>query len=428
MKQYVLVIIAILYCSTLYSQSAWYFQNSGFTSTGAIRDVFFVNQNTGWLCGQFEIISKTTNGGTNWIPIQNAGYHHYSIYFLNINTGWVTTSDSGSYVVLKTTNNGMNWIRLNIQNQYPSDIYFIDENTGWIASTSSKMLKTTDGGLNWSTFTLPGNIPYWFFSMSFVNAQTGWSTGNYYNSNTSEHFFGVAKTTNGGDSWFFIKEEIAPPFRNYRDIQFLNSQTGYLNRIPPSKTTDGGQTWFDILDATYYFGMHFIDVNIGWFAAQGGILTKTTNGGLNWQTQVITNSFAPQEIFFIDLNTGWVVGMSNISQNIVMKTTSGGITFVNTNSNYIPVKYSLYQNYPNPFNPSTKIKFEVPLSKGGLKGVVSLIIYDITGREIQTLVNEKLNPGTFEVTFDDSNIASGVYFYQLKSGDYVETKKMLMIK
>jgi hypothetical protein len=101
---------------------------------------------------------------------------------------------------------------------------------------------------------------------------------------------------------------------------------------------------------------------------------------------------------------------------------------VNNIVNEIPGTYKLEQNYPNPFNPVTKIKFEVPLSKGGLKGVVSLKIFDITGRELLTLVNGEMQPGTYEVTFDGSNFASGVYFYQLKSGDYIATKKLILLK
>jgi len=95
-------------------------------------------------------------------------------------------------------------------------------------------------------------------------------------------------------------------------------------------------------------------------------------------------------------------------------------------------EYSLYQNYPNPFNPVTKIHFDIPpltppLVKVG-SGMATLKIYDITGREIQVLVNEIQQPGSFEVTFDGSNLPSGAYFYQLRAGDFVETKKMLMIK
>jgi hypothetical protein len=97
-------------------------------------------------------------------------------------------------------------------------------------------------------------------------------------------------------------------------------------------------------------------------------------------------------------------------------------------TNLIPEKFSLMQNYPNPFNPVTKIKFDIPtLYKGG-RGGVSLKVFDINGREIQTLLNSDLKPGTYEITFDGSNLSSGIYFYRLEAGEFRDVKKMLMIK
>jgi hypothetical protein len=97
-------------------------------------------------------------------------------------------------------------------------------------------------------------------------------------------------------------------------------------------------------------------------------------------------------------------------------------------SSQVPENYSLEQNFPNPFNPVTKIRFEIPLVNEGIKGIVSLKVFDITGREISTLVNEQLQPGVYEVEFNGSNLASGVYFYQLRAVDYMSVKKMLLIK
>ncbi|RPI13603.1 MAG: T9SS C-terminal target domain-containing protein [Ignavibacteriae bacterium] len=97
----------------------------------------------------------------------------------------------------------------------------------------------------------------------------------------------------------------------------------------------------------------------------------------------------------------------------------------------IPRSYSLMQNYPNPFNPSTKIKFEVTnsLFEGGRgDDLVKLVIYDILGKEIVTLVNESLTPGTYEVEWNASNFSSGVYFYQLQVNNYSETKRMVLLK
>lgn len=85
--------------------------------------------------------------------------------------------------------------------------------------------------------------------------------------------------------------------------------------------------------------------------------------------------------------------------------------------------YKLFQNYPNPFNPNTIIKFQIKELK-----FVSLIVYDLLGKEVAKLVNEKLNAGEYEVTFDESNLTSGIYFYKLEAGDFKEIKKMLLIK
>ncbi|HEY5124096.1 MAG TPA: T9SS type A sorting domain-containing protein, partial [Ignavibacteria bacterium] len=108
--------------------------------------------------------------------------------------------------------------------------------------------------------------------------------------------------------------------------------------------------------------------------------------------------------------------------------TGSNITFVKTNANEIPDKFSLSQNYPNPFNPVTKIKFDVKKEFRSQKSEVKLSIYDILGRKIEDLVNEKLNPGSYEVIFDGSNLPSGVYFYQLRAGEYIETRKMVLLK
>jgi len=115
-------------------------------------------------------------------------------------------------------------------------------------------------------------------------------------------------------------------------------------------------------------------------------------------------------------------------------TTAGGI-----NANYIakwgtpygikninaeiPEYFSLSQNYPNPFNPNTKIQFALPQ-----KSFTKLIVYDYLGREITTLVNEQLNAGIYEADFDGSNLSSGVYYYRLTAGDFIETKKMILVK
>lgn len=98
-------------------------------------------------------------------------------------------------------------------------------------------------------------------------------------------------------------------------------------------------------------------------------------------------------------------------------------TGVNPVSSEVPLRYMLSQNYPNPFNPVTSIKFAIPKS-----AFTVIKVYDIIGREVTKLVNKELNAGTYEVTFDGKDYASGVYFYRIESADFVEVKKMMLVK
>jgi hypothetical protein len=121
----------------------------------------------------------------------------------------------------------------------------------------------------------------------------------------------------------------------------------------------------------------------------------------------------------------------------------GPATGVNDLPNGMPKAFRLEQNYPNPFNPTTVVRYTVSvvalsLSKGGsgqasrqeagAQAVVSLKIYDLLGREVATLVNGEVSPGIHSVTWNASNVRSGVYFYRLTAGTFVQTKKLLLVR
>jgi hypothetical protein len=108
-------------------------------------------------------------------------------------------------------------------------------------------------------------------------------------------------------------------------------------------------------------------------------------------------------------NNGFIIGVENLS-------------------NEVPKELVLYQNYPNPFNPSTKIKFSISAVGIGRDLSVQLKVYDLLGREVATLVNEQLKPGTYEIEWNGSNYASSIYFYKLHVGDLSESKKMILLK
>lgn len=120
-------------------------------------------------------------------------------------------------------------------------------------------------------------------------------------------------------------------------------------------------------------------------------------------------------------NRGWRALFKSVVAYI--KTNGGTITTATPQVSTIAKEYNLSQNYPNPFNPTTKITFAIPQN-----GFVSLKVYDVSGKEVMTLVNKTMTLGTYSVDFNGAFLSSGVYFYRLESGNFVETKKMMLIK
>ncbi|HEY5535198.1 MAG TPA: T9SS type A sorting domain-containing protein [Ignavibacteria bacterium] len=165
---------------------------------------------------------------------------------------------------------------------------------------------------------------------------------------------------------------------------------------------------------------------IGW---GGSILTPGSYTGEKGRMSVTMNTAGMSMLAFSDSRID-AYGM--YAQNINPNGSFGPPVGITPIGNIIPSKFELEQNYPNPFNPVTKIKFSItalsfPNAPIGNPATV-LRVYDILGREIRTLVNENLQPGTYEVTFDAGNIPSGIYFYKLSSGVFSDTKRMLLIK
>ncbi len=122
-------------------------------------------------------------------------------------------------------------------------------------------------------------------------------------------------------------------------------------------------------------------------------------------------------------DTGFVSGYNGL----IIRTTNGGgqgfplsVTHI---SSKIPEYFSLYQNYPNPFNPVTKINYELRVTN-----YVSLKVFDVLGNEVANLVKEKQNAGSYSVKFDGAGFSSGIYFYKLESGDFNDTKRMILLK
>ena len=152
---------------------------------------------------------------------------------------------------------------------------------------------------------------------------------------------------------------------------------------------------------------------------EAGTILKSTNSGSNWNPQYSTTNNTLYSVSFANDDIGYAVG----NNGTILKTTSGGTIGIKQISELVPASYSLFQNYPNPFNPSTNIRYSLPKNS-----LVKLIIFDALGKEVETLVNEKQSTGTYEATFNGSQLPSGVYFAKLEAGTYNNIINMLMIK
>lgn len=359
-------------------------------------NISFINSTTGWVIKSFgtdfsnlsgAVVYKTTNGGVDWgrkIISQNSGDLGLQIQFFDVNNGLanVTNLNSGVSKIYKTTDGGDNWNVIS-SGSFRS-FYFVDAMNGWAISLSIdalpppyNIMRTTDGGVNWSTQYTDNSLGD-FLALHIVDLANGWVVGRNVK---------VLKTTNGGTNWNFV------------------TNTG---AIPNNK-----------LDAVF-----FLDSNNGWLGTRDNagnrIIIHTSNGGANWNTQLTPVQHDIFSIFFWDVNNGWLT----TEDGAIARFGTGVSVKGNDNS---PNQFSLNQNYPNPFNPSTIIEYAIPQ-----KGTVILKVYNLLGQEVATLVNEIKNAGTHTVEWNTDSAAdgltSGVYFYTLRTGLFMETKKLLLLK
>jgi hypothetical protein len=197
-----------------------------------------------------------------------------------------------------------------------------------------------------------------------------------------------------------LSDTVSMAGNGFNGINFLNT-AAFSNRVYTNNTDvmltnpygyENGGNWLPLTGSPALSGANFTYTPL-----TDSYFTATTYVGAfgtsNWTTGWA--QFNP---------TNYVIGINQISSEV-------------------PAGFELSQNYPNPFNPSTKINFSIPKA-----GIVSLKVFDVTGREVANLLNEKLSTGTYEYTFEASKLNSGVYFYKLSGETFSETKKMLLVK
>jgi hypothetical protein len=246
---------------------------------------------------------------------------------------------------------------------------------------------------------------------------------------------------------------VAPHILNYNDTN-VSLGSIYTYRI---STTAGSYESSFSNDATAYvptivsvelvsFTAEFMNdkVKLNWTTG-----TETNNSGFEIERRAPSKSPPKRETFEEWEKIGFVSGFGTTTEPKSYSFTDDNVTTgkykyrlkqvdydgtfeysneVEIEVNLLPKEFILYQNYPNPFNPITVIKYEIPGQARNDNALVTLKVYDLLGREVATLINEEKPAGRYEVIFDASSLASGVYFYRLEAGSFSSAKKMLLIK
>lgn len=407
MKRFLLVIAFLSIAVNIYSQ--WYVQTSG--TQNSLRSVFFINNNTGWICG-FECVLKTTDCGNTWSLTYLDG-NHKSIFFNDESEGWIC-GDNGR--IYKTTNGGISWVIVNSGvSSALNQITFSDHNTGIISGSNNKILKTTDSGITWNNINIFNSVLD-FYSAKILDAEHYIVTGTESSIYTS---------SDAGIFWDTLSLGMPNPLLT---AEFTDQNTGWVSGCCGMfmKTSDGGSSWSPEVYLTPGYSINsidFIDPVTGWIVGDAGYILRTTNGGINWDSLNSLTQNGLYSVCFLNKDTGFVAGYNGL----ILRTSNGGGKGYPLNVNQIsaefPAKYYLAQNFPNPFNPVTVILYS--LSQNSF---VNLKVFDLTGKEVAELVNKKQNSGTYEVDFNGAGLSSGIYFYAFTSDNYSDTKKMILLR
>ena len=369
-------------------------------STYGIIDVSMTDSLHIWFGSEEGKIYFTSDGGKNWAiqfsDTTKTTFMNYVKMFDSQNGiamgDGKTASDAALF--LKTSDGGTNWISANdsVFGAYSGDTWrrldFISPNVGYFYESGlnpQTIYKTTDGCKTWEKIQTPPSVHV----LNFYDENLGFCYG--YNSKMGKG--SIYRTTNGGNLW----EEIAfhPETRWGNDIEFLKND--------PSKV------WLSNYNSLYF----------------------SSDSGKTWVQQLIpdVSNLEGRDLVFTDKTCGWFLCDSMVYRNLRSDQTYP-VVKVET-ENVSPIGFSLEQNYPNPFNPSTAISYQLSVGSH-----VSLIVFDVLGKEVAVLVNEEQEAGNYSVKFDATNngqlttnsLPSGVYYYKLQAGKFSQTKGMIYLK
>jgi len=450
----------------------------GGESSNYIYSITHISADSAYAVGAKGLILLTTDGGEHWTQVSDDNPGFSGIYFSSPSVGYaISLTDFNVLNVYKTTDAGENWNISYVDSSFaPSyaflnSTFFIDDMTGFIAG--SKFIKTTDGGATWNEMNTGITSDAIFHDVYFVDSNLGFAvyrdpfngdgaikttnggtTWNLLNLNNDKYdkgyiyfadenlgfisgYSALYRTTDGGDNWDTLVVGANSQDSNSK-VTFINSTTGFFGKKGQVfKTTDRGDTWTDarIDGHSVPQEIQFVSDNIGYlvctndtFGIPVHLLFKTVDGGNNWTdlTDGLPGTTGFQHLFFTDQTTGYLAG----NAGIVKTTTGGDVTtdIEQPENTSIPSGFVLYQNYPNPFNPITTIEYALPRDVD-----VRLVVYDITGRQVKTLVNKRQSAGRYQIRWNgmnafDEKVAGGIYLYKITAGTITRTGKMILLK
>jgi len=334
-------------------------------------------------------------------------------------------------------NNGGNCDWMIFNPTYPNTYTLPPTSSGGVLSADSD--ECGSGTTINSTANIIGSFDFSIYTeMVWVEFDNDW---NVIGSSDEAH---VEISTDGGTSWTGIWDQIGVDIRNTHEVIDITSMVaGQTNVSFRLVSIQPGWDWWWTVDNFAIYGMLIVPVELTSFAA----VIADDNVQLNWTTATEINN----QGFEIQRRTGdeefakvgFVPGHGTTTDvqaysYVDSKVASGNYTYrlkqMDFNGSFeysdvvavevtVPLEFTLEQNYPNPFNPSTVIKYTIPEN-----GFVTLDVYNLLGEKVASLVNGVQDAGRYEISFDASNFASGIYVYSLRSGSFNSVKKMLLMK
>lgn len=381
----------------------WQNRNRNIINTSFKSINFYGNE---MYCTVLGKIYKTLNNGNEWILYYD-GYANNGYYAANSiikkSQDRIFIPISNSYnTILRTTNGGVNW--LNGLQAHSNNTYEGEINNQDVLFLSADVLHVyhDDNTANLQWYTLPAtlNSIYKFGQDFYISSEGG---GIY----RCSPYYVLTQVNNG-----------LPTLASYS----VTSAGGYLfagTNVGIFRTNVSSINWTRVFQEPLGQSfMKIISYNNYLFASSGTSIYKSSDLGNSW---ISIYSSGPKTVNSIWNNSEYI--FASIGNAGLIRRSIADAISITQSSSVVPNNFSLSQNYPNPFNPNTVIGFQIPAA-----GFVNLKIFDINGREISELVNEKLNAGEYKIDFNADNLPSGVYYYKMTTENFSETRKMILVK